>query len=138
MPIIILCLIIFFILLIFYQLFLAHPLNNIFKRIIIEGKKNMNAKKSAGKSAAKAINKAPKAAKAINKAPKAAKAAKKSKRKQTNFTKEEKKIPVPVINDRYPSASAPSQDIVATQLLNAKNIVQSHSNAQYDKYASIK
>jgi hypothetical protein len=47
-------------------------------------------------------------------------------------------IPVPVINDRYPSASAPSQDIVATQLLNAKNIVQSHSNAEYDKYASIK
>ena len=128
MPIIILCLIIFFILLIFYQLFLAHPLNNIFKRIIIEGKKNMNAKKSAGKSAAKAINKAAKAAKA----------AKKSKRKQTNFTKEEKKIPVPVIANRYPSASAPSQDIVATQLLNAENIVQSHSNAKYDKYASIK
>ena len=47
-------------------------------------------------------------------------------------------IPVPVIANRYPSASAPSQDIVATQLLNAKNIVQSHSNAQYDKYASIK
>ena len=47
-------------------------------------------------------------------------------------------IPVPVIANRYPSASAPSQDIVATQLLNAKNIVQSHSNAEYDKYASIK
>ena len=47
-------------------------------------------------------------------------------------------IPVPVIANRYPSASAPSQDIVSTQLLNAENIVQSHSNAQYDKYASIK
>ena len=66
MSIIILGLIIFFILLIFYQLFLAHPLNNIFKRNIIEGKKNMSigkAFKSAGKAIKKTANTAGKAIK---------------------------------------------------------------------------
>ena len=46
-------------------------------------------------------------------------------------------IPVPILANRYPSSSAPSQQPAATQLLNAGNSVQSQLNSVNDKYATV-
>ena len=107
MSIIILGLIIFFILLIFYQLFLAHPLNNIFKRNIIEGKKNMVGKafKSAGKAITKTANTA---GKAVEKT--ATSAGKAIKKTATSAVKSTRQLVAPSKPHSAPAAPPASTD----------------------------